>query len=234
MQAGFPVAPQTLVALQPRQMIQPLPSGTERTLAAVPQFGLALANVLANDPPVDQTTVPVAEPATSGQDILAAMSVATANTTSSKPVPMPGLQAPPLDSPIPAAPVVRSASVAKSEVVNRPGSFPQAATEQCNSSAPRLPPFMLRISMLSPWRGVETGGARHVPGEHGVHRIGNAGLNLHRLRRRPHRRRLLRRYGRQHADDQEPGQRRGKDVFVLHCHPPRTPGITSRNPRYGP
>ena len=77
MQAGFPVAPQTPVALQPRQMVQPLPSGTERTLVAVPQFGVALANALANDPPVDQATVPAAQSATSGQDILAAMSVAT-------------------------------------------------------------------------------------------------------------------------------------------------------------
>ena len=31
MQAGFPVAPQAPVATQPRQMVQPLPTGTERT-----------------------------------------------------------------------------------------------------------------------------------------------------------------------------------------------------------
>jgi hypothetical protein len=85
MQAGFPVAAQAPVALQPRQIIPPLPTGTERTLVAVPQFGVALANALANDPPVDQATVPAAQSATSGQDILAAMSVATANPTS-KPI----------------------------------------------------------------------------------------------------------------------------------------------------
>jgi hypothetical protein len=137
MQAGFPVAAQAPVALQPRQIIPPLPTGTERTLVAVPQFGVALANALANDPPVDQATVPAAQSATSGQDILAAMSVATANPTS-KPIPMPGLQASPLDSPTGAAPAVRSASVAKSQVANRAGSVPQDATEQVEP--PAVPP----------------------------------------------------------------------------------------------
>ena len=46
MQAGFPVAPQAPVATQPRQMVQPLPTGTERTPVAVPQFDVALANAM--------------------------------------------------------------------------------------------------------------------------------------------------------------------------------------------
>ena len=46
MQAGFPVAPQAPVAMQPRQMVQPLPTGTERTPVAAPQFGVALANAM--------------------------------------------------------------------------------------------------------------------------------------------------------------------------------------------
>ncbi len=46
MQAGFLVAPQAPVATQPRQMVQPLPTGTERTPVAVPQFDVALANAM--------------------------------------------------------------------------------------------------------------------------------------------------------------------------------------------
>ena len=49
MQAGFLVAPQAPVATQPRQMIQPLPTGTERTPVAVPQFDVALANAIMDE-----------------------------------------------------------------------------------------------------------------------------------------------------------------------------------------
>ena len=67
MQAGFPVAPQALVAMQSRQMVQPLPAGTERILVALPQFGVALANALANDGSVDQATVLAPQSTPSGQ-----------------------------------------------------------------------------------------------------------------------------------------------------------------------
>ena len=110
MQAGFPVAPQVPVAMQPRQMVQPLPAGTERTLVAAPQFGAALAIALANDPSVDQATVPAAQSATSGQGTLSAMSVASEHTTS-KPVPMPGLPAPPPDPSTAVAPAASSGTM---------------------------------------------------------------------------------------------------------------------------
>ena len=137
MQAGFPVAPQAPVAMQPRQMVQPLPTGTERTLVAVPQFGVALANALANDGSVDQATVPAAQSATSGQGTLTAMSGATEHIAS-KPVRMPGLPDPPLDPSIGAAPAERSASIAKREVVNLPGSLRQASAKPIEP--PAIPP----------------------------------------------------------------------------------------------
>ena len=91
MQAGFLVAPQAPVATQPRQMVQPLPTGTERTPVAVPQFDVALANAMT-------TTGPGGSGNGSGAAIrcradkvsLTAMSVVT-ETATSKPVPMPGL-----------------------------------------------------------------------------------------------------------------------------------------------
>src|SRR5262249_52512429 len=57
----------------------------------------------------------------------------------------------------------------------------------CSSAAPRLPPLMLMMSTLSPLGGVETGIAGHVPCQHGVDGVGDAGLELDRLlrRRRP-------------------------------------------------
>ena len=65
MQAGFPVAPQAPVATQPRQMVQPLPTGAERTPVVVPQFDAALSNVMMNRGSTDQATVPAAQSAAS-------------------------------------------------------------------------------------------------------------------------------------------------------------------------
>src|SRR5580704_12425 len=73
---------------------------------------------------------------------------------------------------------------------------------------------------VEPLRAVEPGGARHVPGENRVYRIGNAGFDLQGWRRRSHCRRLLRRRRLEHADGNEDRQRGDKDVFLLHCRLP--------------
>ena len=69
MQAGFLVAPQAPVATQPRQMVQPLPTGTERTPVAAPQFDVALANAILDGGSADQATPPAAQSAASAQRV---------------------------------------------------------------------------------------------------------------------------------------------------------------------
>ena len=101
MQAGFPVAPQAPVATQPRQMVQPLPTGTERTpgCRAAIRCGARECDH-GNEPSADQATPPAAQSAASAQRIPGAGSSVTANATSNA-VPMPGL---PLASPTGAEP----------------------------------------------------------------------------------------------------------------------------------
>lgn len=135
MQAGFPAAPQAPVATQPRQMVQPLPTGAERTPVVVPQFNAALSNVMMNRGSTDQATVPAAQSAASEADVPDAIPRVTAPATS-KAVPMAGLQAPSLDPPSGAEPAARSIAIAtsKTEFVDRPGPLRQSSAKQIGPS----------------------------------------------------------------------------------------------------
>ena len=169
MQAGFPVAPQALVAMQSRQMVQPLPAGTERILVALPQFGVALANALANDGSVDQATVLAPQSTPSGQGPLTAMSVVAENTTST-PVTMPGSPGSLLDTSIGSPPAAFSVSIATGEI----GSLQQASAKPV---VPVIPPSQSwpAAPLLTSWSsgtaptgaadGVETtaDGAQQLP-----------------------------------------------------------------------
>ncbi len=142
MQAGFPVAPQAPVALQPRQMIQPLPTGTERTLVAVPQFGAGARECLGKRSASGSGNG-------SGGAIRNQRTRHPCGHVCRDREPQPPSRCRCLDCrlrrwilPLDAAPVVRSASVAKSEVVNRPGSLPQDSDRTSRAAShPAEPDF---------------------------------------------------------------------------------------------
>ena len=121
MQAGFLVALQAPIATQPRQLIQPLPTGTERPPVAVPQFDLALANAIMDGGSADQAAPPAPQSAASAQGVPAAVPSMTANA-----LPMPGL---PLPSSTGAGPT------SSSKTVNRQGSLRQLPAGRIEPSA---------------------------------------------------------------------------------------------------
>ena len=110
MQAGFLVAPQAPVATQPRQMVQPLPTGTERTPGCRGAIRCGAREC-------DHGTGPRRirqrfrrrNPLRAGK--APRRPCLSLRTTTSKPVPMPGLPAPPPDPSTAVAPAASSGTM---------------------------------------------------------------------------------------------------------------------------